>query len=237
MTWEQLTVGILTIIYVNFILSGDNAVVIAMAIRSLPPKQRRLGLFWGSFGAVALRIVLTVAAALLLEIPGLRLGGGLLLVWIAWKLVRPSEEQGEEHVRASANLWEAIKIIIIADLIMSLDNVLAIAAAAKGSMELLIFGLALSIPIILCCSALIANLMNKYPWLVLLGGGILGKVAGEMLITDPFVSQRLGDAAHPVELVVAWGLAVGIVLAAIWKKRSMEQGAAKATASVEPAVK
>ena len=208
-----------------------------MAIRSLPPKQKRLGLFWGSFGAVALRIVLTVAAALLLEVPGLRLGGGLLLVWIAWKLVRPSDEDGEEHVKASANLWEAIKIIIIADLIMSLDNVLAVAAAAKGSMELLIFGLAMSIPIILCCSALIANLMNKYPWLVLLGGGILGKVAGEMVATDPIVVQRLGHAAHPVELAVAWGLAVGIVLLAVWKKRSMEQGAAKATASVEPAVK
>ncbi|HYL79265.1 MAG TPA: YjbE family putative metal transport protein, partial [Candidatus Acidoferrum sp.] len=147
MTWE-LVVGILTIIYVNFILSGDNAVVIAMAVRSLPPRQKKLGIFWGSFGAVALRIVLTVVAAMLLEMPGLRLAGGLTLVWVTWKLVRPAPEDGGEHVKSSANLWEAVKIIIIADLIMSTDNVLAVAAAAKGSLALLIFGLGLRIPII-----------------------------------------------------------------------------------------
>jgi YjbE family integral membrane protein len=160
MSWE-LTVGILTIIYVNFILSGDNAVVIALAVRSLPPKQQKLGIFWGSFAAVALRIVLTWVAVVLLEMPGLRLGGGLLLIWIAWKLVKPADGDGEEHVKSSANLWEAVKIIVIADLIMSLDNVLAVAAAAKGNIPLLIFGLGLSIPIILCCSAIIAKLMNK----------------------------------------------------------------------------
>jgi YjbE family integral membrane protein len=216
MSWE-LIIGILTITYVNFILSGDNAVVIAMAVRSLPPKQQKLGIFWGSFGAVALRIALTWIAALLLGVPGLRLGGGLLLIWIAWKLVKPTDEGGAEHVKASANLWGAVKIVIIADLIMSLDNVLAVAAAAKGSVPLLIFGLGMSIPIILCCSAIISKLMGRYPWLVIAGGAILGKVAGEMIVTDPIVNGQLGSLAHAAEYVAAGGLAVAIPIVARWK--------------------
>jgi YjbE family integral membrane protein len=216
MTWE-LIIGILTITYVNFILSGDNAVVIAMAVRTLPPKQQKLGIFWGSFGAVALRIALTWVAAVLLGVPGLRLGGGLLLIWIAWKLVRPTEESGTEHVKASANLWEAVKIVIVADLIMSLDNVLAVAAAAKGSIPLLIFGLGMSIPIILCCSAIISKLMSRYPWLVIAGGAILGKVAGEMIATDPIIKGQLGGVAHAAEYAAAVGLAVAIPVVARWK--------------------
>ncbi len=215
MSWELL-VGILTIVYVNFILSGDNAVVIALAVRSLPAQQQKLGIFWGSFGAIALRVVLTWVAALLLGMPGLRLAGGLLLVWIAWKLVKPSDGEGEEHVSASANLIEAVKVIIMADLVMSLDNVLAVAAAAKGSLPLLIFGLALSVPIILCCSAVIAKLMNRYAWLVIVGGAILGKVAGEMLATDPLMDAVLGSSAHMTEYLLAYGLAVLIPLAARW---------------------
>jgi YjbE family integral membrane protein len=217
MSWE-LMVGVLTIIYVNFILSGDNAVVIAMAVRSLPPRQKKLGIFWGAFGAVALRIVLTAVAAMLLEMAGLRLAGGLTLVWVTWKLVRPTAADGEEHVKASANLWEAVRIVIVADLIMSLDNVLAVAAAAKGSFTLLIFGLALSIPIILCCSAIIANLMNRYPWLVLLGGIILGKVAGELLVTDPLIVSRIEPVAKTVETVFPWVLAVLITAIARWRE-------------------
>ncbi len=215
MSWE-LIVGVLTIIYVNFILSGDNAVVIAMAVRSLPPRQQKMGIFWGAFGAVALRIVLTAAATMLLEMAGLRLAGGLTLVWVTWKLVRPATADGEEHVKTSANLWEAVRIVIVADLIMSLDNVLAVAAAAKGSIALLIFGLALSIPIILCCSAIIANLMNRYPWLVLLGGIILGKVAGELLVTDPMIVTRIEPVAKTVEAVFPWVLAVLITVIARW---------------------
>jgi YjbE family integral membrane protein len=217
MSWE-LIVGVLTITYVNFILSGDNAVVIAMAVRSLPAKQQKLGIFWGSFGAVALRIVLTWVAAILLGMPGLRLAGGLLLVWIAWKLVKPSEEGGEEHVKASSSLWEAVKIVIMADLIMSLDNVLAVAAAAKGSIPLLILGLGMSIPIILCCSAIISKLMSRYPWLVIAGGAILGKVAGEMIATDPIVQGQLGSLAHSAEWAAAIGLAVMIPVVARWKE-------------------
>lgn len=216
MNWD-LVVGVLTIIYVNFILSGDNAVVIAMAVRSLPPRQKKLGIFWGAFGAVVLRIALTLVAVMLLEMAGLRLAGGLTLVWVTWKLVRPSSEDGGEHVKTSANLWEAVRIVIVADLIMSLDNVLAVAAVAKGRFDLLVFGLALSIPIILCCAVIIANLMNRYPWLVLLGGIILGKVAGELLVTDPLIVHRIGPVAKTVEAVFPWVLAVLITLVARWK--------------------
>jgi YjbE family integral membrane protein len=210
MSWE-LVVGILTIIYVNFILSGDNAVVIAMAVRSLPGRQQKLGILWGSVLAVILRIVLTAVAAKLLEVSGLRLAGGLTLVWVTWKLVRPGADDGGEHVRSSANLWEAVRVVVVADLIMSLDNVLAVAAAAKGSMALLVFGLGLSIPIILCCSALIATLMNRFSWLVLLGGLILGKVAGELLVTDPLVLHYIEPVAKTVEMVFPLVLAVLIV--------------------------
>ena len=236
MTWE-LIVSVLTIIYVNFILSGDNAVVIALAVRSLPPKQQKLGIFWGSFVAVALRIVLTWVAVVLLEMPGLRLGGGLLLIWIAWKLVKPSDGDGEEHVKSSANLWEAVKIIVIADLIMSLDNVLAVAAAAKGNIPLLIFGLGLSIPIILCCSAIIAKLMNKYAWLVIAGGAILGKVAGEMIVTDPLVHARLGSFAHTAEWIAMIGLTIGIPVVARWKDTMALLGGRRAEEAAKPAAK
>jgi len=233
MSWE-LIIGVLTITYVNFILSGDNAVVIAMAVRSLPPKQQRLGIFWGSFGAVALRIALTWVAAILLGMPGLRLGGGLLLIWIVWKLVKPTGEGGEEHVKASANLWEAVKIVIVADLIMSLDNVLAVAAAAKGSILLLVFGLGMSIPIILCCSAIISKLMSKFPWLVIAGGAILGKVAGEMIATDPIVQGQLGSMAHAAEWVAAVGLAVIIPVIARRKELMARLNGRQEVAEVKP---
>ncbi len=214
----ELIVGVLTIIYVNFILSGHNAVVIALAVRTLPRRQQKLGIFWGSFGAVALRIGLTYVAVLLLEVPALRLTGGLVLVWVAWKLVKPAGGDGEAHVKSSANLWEAVKIIIIADLIMSTDNVLAVAAAAKGSLALLIFGLGLSIPIILCCSAVIALLMNKYHWLVILGGAILGKVAGDLIVTDPLVQAQIKPLVNLAEWVVPMLLAVAIPIVARWKE-------------------
>jgi len=236
MSWEMI-IGVLTIIYVNFILSGDNAVVIAMAVRALPPRQKKLGIFWGAFGAVALRIVLTLVAAMLLELSGLRLAGGLTLVWVTWKLVRPADGNGEDHVKSSANLWEAIRIVVVADLIMSLDNVLAVAAAAKGNTGLLIFGLALSIPIILCCSAIIANLMNRFPWLVLVGGIILGKVAGELLATDPLIVHQIEAVAKPVEAVFPWVLAVLITAIARRKELLSRFSGREPVAAVKPSTK
>ncbi len=161
----------------------------------------------------------------------------MLLIWIAYKLVKPADEDGEEHVKSSANLWEAVKIIVIADLIMSLDNVLAVAAAAKGNIPLLIFGLGLSIPIILCCSAVIAKLMNKYAWLVIAGGAILGKVAGEMIVTDPLVHARLGSFAHAAEWIAMIGLTIGIPVVARWKDTMALLGGRRAEEAVKPAAK
>jgi YjbE family integral membrane protein len=173
------------IMMINILLSGDNAVVIALASRSLPARQQKQAILFGSFGAIILRIILTFFAVFLLDLPFLKIIGALLLIWIGIKMLMP---QGDEHeLSAHSNLWAAIKTIIVADFVMSLDNVLGVAAAAKGSMVLLILGLAISIPLIVYGSTLILRLMNRYSFIVTLGGGLLGWVAGEMLITDPAI--------------------------------------------------
>ncbi len=219
MNWEFI-LRWLSIVVLDLTLAGDNAVVIALAVRSLPAKQQKKGIFWGAFGAVALRVAVTFLAAQLLRVPLLQFGGGVLLLWIAWKLLRQPPGAGEEHVRASAGLWEAIKIIVLADFIMSTDNMLAVAAASQGSFFLLLFGLGLSIPIILFCSALVARLMNKYPWLVLLGAAILGWVAGEMIVADPLVGARLAPVAHAAERTIPLLLAVAVVVVGRWPELS-----------------
>jgi YjbE family integral membrane protein len=216
MTWEFLARW-LSIVVLDLTLAGDNAVVIALAVRSLPAKQQKKGIFWGAFGAVALRVLVTFIAAQLLQVPLLQFGGGVLLLWIAWKLLRQPPGAGEEHVRASAGLWEAIKIIVLADFIMSTDNMLAVAAASHGSFFLLMFGLGLSIPIIVFCSALVAKLMNKYPWLVLLGAAILGWVAGEMIVADKLVGGRLApELTQAAHRAVPLLLAVAVVVVGRW---------------------
>ena len=176
-------VGLLKIIGVNIILSGDNAVVIALAARSLPQKQQKAAVLWGSGAAVVMRIILTVFAVALLTLPWLKLVGSLLLFWIGVKLLIP--EEGGEDVDASDNLIAAIKTILIADLVMSIDNVIAVAAAAQGSMTLLVLGLAISIPLVIFGSTLLLHLMERWPVIITIGGGLLGFVAGEMLVTDP----------------------------------------------------
>jgi YjbE family integral membrane protein len=216
----------LSITILDLTLAGDNAVVIGMAVRSLPEKQRRLGIFWGAFGAVALRVACTFVAAQLLLIPLLQFGGGILLLWIAWKLLQnpPGAESGE-HIKASSGLLEAVKIIILADFVMSVDNMLAVAAASHGSFFLLMFGLGLSIPIILFCSALVATMMNKWPWLVILGAGILGWVAGEMIVAD----KMIGPYTTPFGLAGHYGppilLTVAIVILGILKDKKRKAGA------------
>ena len=176
-------IGLLKIIGVNIILSGDNAVVIALAARSLPPKQQKAAIFWGSGAAVVMRIILTVFAVALLTLPWLKLVGSLLLFWIGIKLLIPEEDT--EDVDASESLIAAIKTILIADLVMSIDNVIAVAAAAGGSLTLLILGLAISIPLVIFGSTLLLHLMERWPVIITIGGGLLGFVAGEMLVTDP----------------------------------------------------
>ncbi len=171
------------IIVIDLTLAGDNALVIALAVRNLPQRQQFLGRIWGTAGAVGLRLAFIAIASLLLRIPFLQFVGGLLLLWIAFKLIH-HETAAEGHVRQGGSLREAIWIIIVADAIMSLDNVLAVAAAADGDMKLVVFGIALSIPIVVWGSGLLATMMNRYIWIIWIGGGILGYVAGEMILKD-----------------------------------------------------
>src|SRR5512138_3481911 len=175
-------IGLLKIIGVNIILSGDNAVVIALAARSLPAKQQKQAVFWGAGAAVILRIILTIFAVALLTLPWLKIIGSLLLFWIGIKLLVPEDD--DDEIQASDQLLSAIKTILIADLVMSLDNVIAVAAAAGGSYILLILGLAISIPLVIFGATLLIKLMERFPVIITAGAGLIGWVAGEMLVAD-----------------------------------------------------
>src|SRR2546430_2939429 len=176
-------IGLVKIIGVNIILSGDNAVVIALAARSLPPKQQTQAIIWGSGAAIVMRILLTLFAVALLTLPWLKIVGSLLLFWIGVKLLVPEEDDAE--IEASTQLLSAIKTILIADLVMSLDNVIAVAAAAGGSILLLILGLAISIPLVIFGATLLLKLMERFPVIITIGGALIRRVAREMLVTDP----------------------------------------------------
>jgi len=201
-----------SIIFINLILSGDNAVVIALASRNLPPDQRRKAVFWGSLGAVVLRIVLTVVAAFLLQIPYLQFAGGLALLYIAVKLI--ADDKGEVKCKEAACLSEAIKIILVADVIMSLDNVLAIAGVAGGNWALLTFGLALSIPLVIFGSQLILKLMDRFPVIVYIGAAILGWTAAKMIVADAAIGAMLSSFALLIEIA----LTAGVVAVGYWLK-------------------
>jgi YjbE family integral membrane protein len=186
--------------------------VIALAVRALPPRQRLAGQIWGAVGAVALRVVFVAIVTLLLQVPLLQLAGGLLLLWIAVRLVRPEEEDGSA-TRHGSSVWEAVWIIIVADITMSLDNVLAIAAAARGEMYLVIVGIALSLPIVVWGAGLLARLMNRWAWIVWLGGGFLAYVAVEMVFEDKLVVGWLGATAQQMKMPIS--LAAGAVVTAL----------------------
>jgi YjbE family integral membrane protein len=179
------------IIMIDILLGGDNAVVIALACRKLPPAQRTQGIIWGTIGAIVLRVILIFFALTLLALPFLKIVGAILLVWIGVKLIAPDDEGGHE-VAASDKLWAAVKTVIVADLVMSVDNVIAIAGAAQGAsdqheMPLVIFGLLVSIPIIVWGSQLVLKLMDRFPSIITIGGMLLGWIAGTMALTDPAV--------------------------------------------------
>jgi YjbE family integral membrane protein len=194
----QFLISILQIVWIDILLSGDNAVVIALACRSLPPHQKRLGILLGAGTAVALRIVFALIISILLGVPFLRIGGGVLLFWIAVKLIA-GEGDEEHHIAETNNLWRAVRTIAIADAVMSLDNVVAIAAASRGHPELFIFGLLLSIPLIMAGATLITALITRFPVFVWAGAALLGYIAAEMIVTDPAVLDWLsGNAAHLV---------------------------------------
>jgi YjbE family integral membrane protein len=196
----------------NLLLSGDNALVIALAVRTLPRRQRIAGQLWGALGAVVLRLLFVGIVSALLRIPFLQFAGGAVLVWIALRLVRP-EVEGEGNVRHGTSLLEAIWIIIVADVTMSLDNVLAIAAAAHGDFTLVMFGIGLSLPIVVWGAGILARLMNRYVWIVWLGGGLLGYVAGEMMLEDPLIVRWLGDTAALLHRPLP--IAIGAVVTAL----------------------
>jgi YjbE family integral membrane protein len=217
--------GLAKIIGVNVILSGDNAVVIALAARSLPPKQQKLAILWGAGAAVILRIILTFFAVWLLGLPYLKVVGSLLLFWIGIKLLVP-EEPGDD-VEASDNLITAIKTILIADLVMSLDNVIAVAAAAGGSFVLLVLGLAISIPLVIFGATLLVKAMERFPVIITLGAALIGMVAGEMISTDPvivgwmtdhvagFVLEGEKPKLHGMNLELVCG-AIGAAIVVVW---------------------
>jgi YjbE family integral membrane protein len=215
--------GLGLIIWVNIILSGDNAVVIALAARSLPKHQQNKAVFWGAGAAVVLRIVLTLFAVALLRYPYLKIVGGLLLLWIAVKLLMP--EDGGDDIESSDNLIQAIKTILIADLVMSLDNVIAVAAAAKGSILLLVLGLLISIPLVIFGATLLMKLMERYPIIITVGAALIGWVAGEMLVTDPVLIDWIAtnmawmDMHLPLGMgEVSWGQIVGATTVVILGK-------------------
>jgi YjbE family integral membrane protein len=214
----QFWVAVVEIIVVNILLSGDNAVVIALACRNLTQRQRSLGILWGVLGAIALRIMLTFFAMSLLAYPWLRLVGAALLVWIGVKLI--AEENGAEHkVMASDRLLTAVGTIIVADLVMSLDNVVAVAAAARGNGPLIVLGLVISIPIVIVGSQVTMRLIERFPVLVLAGGGLLGYIAGQMAVDDPVVKPWIdANAAGLAALMppVLFGL---VVAGGVWRIR------------------
>jgi YjbE family integral membrane protein len=194
-SYSGTAIAIAKIIGINIILSGDNAVVIALACRSLPPRQRMIGILLGAGAAIVLRIIFTVLVNQLLGVQYLKLVGGLLLFWIAVKLVT-QEEASEESVRSGSSIWEAVRIVALADIVMSLDNVLAIAAAAGGEIVLIILGLVISIPLVVGGATLITNVLTRYPILVWAGAALLGWVAGELLATEPALAPAIEGLAQ-----------------------------------------
>jgi len=220
----QVWLAALQIIYINILLSGDNAVVIALACRDLPPRQRRWGVIWGAAGAIVLRIILTIFAVRLLELPWLKVVGGVLLLWIGVKLIADDEDD-DKTVKGSDRLWSAVRTVIIADLVMSVDNVLGVAAAAKGSIPLLVFGLLVSIPLVIAGSQIILKLIERFPLIILAGGGLLGWIAGKMLVEDVALAPWLDANAAWLEWAGPIAGVAIVVGGARWQKRRAISGA------------
>ena len=219
LSWNFLF-SLLTIIFIDLILAGDNAVVIALAVRGLPLQQRRLGILLGAGTAIILRIVITIFAIQLLEVRLVKLAGGSFILWIAVKLF--SQAVPTEETRNAQSLWQAIWMITLADVTMSADNILAIAGVSKGNLFLLIFGLGLSIPFVVFSSSLLSRLMDRYPIIIMFGAAILGRVGGDMIVTDPFTVQILHLPAF-LHYCVQAICAVGVVVIGKLLMRSQKQ--------------
>jgi YjbE family integral membrane protein len=221
--------ALLSIIVANILLSGDNAVVIALASRNLPASQQKLAIFWGSAAAIVLRVILTVTAVQLLTLPYLKIIGAILLLYIGVQLLADSDDEAE--MKGSSNIWGAIRTILVADLVMSLDNVLAVAAAAqKGPEEtrliLLIIGLGLSIPLIIFGSTMLLKVMDRFPIIITLGAGLLGLLAGGMLVEDPAIKESMQVAMEDAHMIFEGiGVAIVILVGTYLKKKNAQQEA------------
>lgn len=232
LTWD-FCLGCLTVIVLDLVLAGDNAIIIALAVKSLPKQKRTLGIVFGAGFAVILRVILTVFVAQLLQINYVKLMGGAVILWIAVKLLIQGDPQEELHHQPTTML-KAIWVIIVADLTMSTDNVLALAGASKGDPVLLIFGLVLSIPLVVGASSLLSRLMDRFPILISIGVALLGKVGGEMIMDDPFTINLIQPSPALVYFVEVF-LAVGVVLVArfyLRRVKSRERAAGGAVAPV-----
>jgi len=208
-----------SIILANIILSGDNAVVIALAARSLPPHQQTRAIAWGSAAAIVMRVLLTLIAVEMLKWPYLRIIGGLLLLYIGVSLLNDSDDDDSDDHKVAGSMFAAIRTILIADLVMSLDNVLAVAAAAKGDTVLLVIGLAVSIPLIIFGSTLLIKVMDRFPIIITLGAALLGYLAGEMIFTDRALIARLGEIPHTVVMTAGFVGAAFVVALGLWLRR------------------
>ncbi len=200
--------ALLAIIIIDLVLAGDNAIVIALAARSLPADLRNKAILWGTVGAIAMRSAMTIIVVWLLMIPGLRLVGGLALVWIAWKLLVPKQDTGEVHAKPVDSFWAAMKTIVIADAIMGLDNVLAVAGAAKGSFLLVVLGLLISVPIVVWGSTLILKWVDRFPVIVYVGAGVLAWTAAQMMLYEPLLAPYVDNLVRGV----TYALVIGGVL-------------------------
>jgi YjbE family integral membrane protein len=219
--------AVLQIIWIDVLLSGDNAVVIALACRKLPPSQRLWGIVLGTMVAITLRVVFTGAVTTLMSMPYVKLVGGALLLWIAVKLLGPEENDKNGHIEPVDSLWRAVRIVAIADVVMSLDNVIAIAAAARGSYALLMFGLAFSIPLIMAGAALVIAVLERFPVVVWAGAALLGWIAGEIIAKDPLLSGNLDpNLAHKVWIVGAIIGALLVVVVGLLRRRYHRRSAA-----------
>jgi YjbE family integral membrane protein len=223
----DLLTQVLAIIFINVILSGDNALVIGMASRTLPPRQRRMAIILGGAGAIVLRIVFTAVAAIFLHVPLLEAAGGLVLVWIAYRLLNEGDDAHD--FQSGDSLVSAIRTIIVADAVMSLDNMLAVAGAAHGSIELLLFGLGASMPFILIGSNYLARLLNRFPWLMIGGAGVLAITAASMIADDKLVKGAIDDSLHLPLLILLSIVGLVIILTPTvvhWRRDRQDANAA-----------
>ena len=210
--------GLLAIIMIDLVLAGDNAILIGLAARKLPKDQQKKVIIWGAVGAIVIRIIATLLVVWLLEVPGLHLIGGLLLVWIAYKLLI---EEEEHDLKPADSMWAAIKTIIIADALMGLDNVLAVAGASHGNFALVVIGLLVSIPVVMYGSTLILKLIERFPFIIIIGAGILGWTAAKMIVAEPFMHDYFANPfiKYGFEAIVV----IGILVAGISRQKNIEK--------------